>query len=445
MNRLLVATTLTATATALAVSAAVSRGAPSAPANPTYAEHVAPILFAHCTPCHRPGEVAPFSLTSYDEAKKHADLIALITEKGTMPPWKAVAGYGEFHDENRLSKTQLETLKNWAATGAPRGNAVKEPAAPKFDSEWTLGKPDVVISPPRQYTIAAEGKDDYRNFVIKTDFKEPRYVTAMDVRPGNKKVVHHVIAFLDETDRAAKLEEGNKDGKPGYSTFGGIGVAPSGALGGWAPGLRARESAPGTAFVLKPGTSIVLQIHYHKTGKVETDLTQVGLYFAKETPKSEMNLAWLANPMFRIPAGAKAHKVEGKLRIPVDVTLYGAMPHMHLLGRSMKAWAELPDGKTQPLIWVDDWDFNWQLTYAFKSPIKLPKGSLIRYESVYDNSADNPYQPNDPPKAVTWGEETTDEMFLLIMAYTVDGHPITSARSYNSVIRPFGANFFDGR
>lgn len=390
------------------------------PAPVTYAESVAPILYKHCTPCHRSGEVAPFSLTSYDEAKKWAPMIAWAAETRRMPPWKAVSGYNSFHDENRLSDDQIRALKAWAAAGAPRGDLKLEPAPPKFSEGWLLGKPDLILKAAKPFKLDAEGRDVYRNFVFKTDFKETKWVRAIDVRPGNRKVVHHVIAFLDEQGRSVALEQKQNDGQPGYTTFGGVGFAPSGSLGGWAPGLQPRFSPDGTAFELKPGTNIVLQVHYHKSGKPEEDQTELAVYFAQEPPRRALRLAWIANPLFRIPPGEKDHLVTTRFPVPADFTAYAAMPHMHLLGKEMKAWVEKPDGSTVPLVWVKDWEFNWQFIYSFKEPLKIPRGSTIRVEARYDNSADNPNNPNNPPKPVTWGEQTTDEMMLLIVPFTVD-------------------------
>jgi hypothetical protein len=389
-------------------------------AAPTFAEDVAPIVYSKCAPCHRAGEVAPFSLTSYQDARKRASMIAKVVEKRQMPPWRAVHGYNEFLDENRLSDAEIAKLKAWAEADAPRGPVESEPQPPKFPSGWSLGEPDLIISAPKPYELAAEGEDVYRNFVVRTNFKNTRWVRAIDVRPGNPKVVHHVIAFLDNRDRAAKLEEKTKDGQPGYSSSGGgVGFIPDGSFGGWAPGVRPRRTPPEIAFELKPGATVVLQVHYHKSGKTENDLTKVALYFAREEPAKTMELAWIANPFFRLPAGASNHKVTFAWPIPRDVTAYAAMPHMHLLGKSMKAWVEAPDGSIKPIVYIDKWDFNWQLTYAFKSPMKIAKGSKVCVEAYYDNSAENPFNPNSPPKDVLWGEQTTDEMFLLIVAYTL--------------------------
>ncbi|HRK22380.1 MAG TPA: redoxin domain-containing protein [Fimbriimonadaceae bacterium] len=405
--------------------------APPKEGEATYAEHVAQIFNDHCVTCHRPGEVAPFSMTDYANAKKWAPMIEQAATARRMPPWKAVHGFGEFKDENRLTEVEIETIRRWVKAGAPRGNSEKEPVPPVFNPGWRLGEPDLVLQPASEFKLEAEGDDVYRHFVLKTDFKETRYVKALDVKPGNKQVVHHVIAFIDE--RGVSHAKDGQGGQPGYNTNGGgPGFIPNGSFGGWAPGVQVASTPSGTAFELKPGATIVLQVHYHKSGKPETDLTKIGLYFAKEKIERTMEIAWMANPMFRIPAGAEAHPVRLNYPIPADVTLYSVMPHMHLLGRQMKATAVFPDGTERPLIFVDDWDFNWQLVYALKEPMKLPKGSRVKIEAVYDNSTKNPYNPHNPPKAITWGEQTTDEMFLLVVAYTLD-NPSTS--------RAFGGGF----
>lgn len=392
------------------------------PRKVTYAEDVAPILNARCVNCHRPGEVAPFSLIGYDNAKKWSGMVATTADKGVMPPWKAVHGYGEFKDENRLTPEERETLKLWSTAGAPRGNKRKEPPAPTFSNTgWSLGQPDLILQPAKPFKLGAEGPDLYRNFVFHNDSKESMWVNGIDFQPGNKKIVHHVITFLDSNHGGRKLEESRQDGQEGYtSSGGGTGFLPTGSLGGWAPGVTARHTPAGTAFLVPAGTYFVLQVHYHRSGKEESDQTKVGLYLQKEAPEKRIDLNWVFNFNVDIPAGEKEYKLKRVFTFPADVTMYGVMPHMHLLGRSMKSWLEFPDGTVKPLVFVDDWDFNWQLSYQFKDPIKVPKGTKQVIEAVYDNSADNPHQPNNPPKRVTWGEATTDEMFLMISAYTVD-------------------------
>lgn len=404
---------------------AASPTALAVPENPTYAEHIAPMLNDHCVECHRPGEVAPFSLVGYQEASKRAPMLAFITGARRMPPWKPVHGFGEFLDENRLTDVEIATLKKWAEAGAPRGDASKEPKPPTFSSQWSLGDPDLILTTQRPFKLHSEGPDVYRNFVLKTSFKETRWVQAMDVRPGNTAIVHHVIAFVDAKGRSHELEKRTTDGQEGYTTFGGPGFNPDSSFGGWAPGLRAKRTPARTGFRLEPGATVVMQVHYHPNGKPEADQTRLALYFAKEPVRQEMRLAWMANPLFSIPAGAKAHEVKLDYPIPADVTVHAVMPHMHLLGRTMKAEAVLPDRSVKPIVFIDDWDFNWQMNYTLKEPLKLPRGSRVRVVGTYDNSADNPNNPNDPPKPITWGEETTDEMFLFIAAYTVDSEDLS--------------------
>lgn len=393
-----------------------------APAKPTYAKDVAPILNRACVSCHRPGEVAPFSLADYDNAKKWGAMAAAVTKTRQMPPWKAAPGYGEFQHENRLSDVEIATLTNWAATGAARGDKkLERPVSPVSPDGWTLGKPDLVLSPKDGYKLDAEGEDVYRNFVIDNPSSEPLWVKAIDVHPGNKKVVHHVIVFVDGLRKGKAVAAANHDGQEGYtSSGGGVGFLPTGALGGWAPGVRPYETPEGTAFRVPAKADLVVQVHYHKSGKPEADKTQVGLYLTKEPVEKEMRLAWLLDPSLSIPAGQKDFPHRREFPMRDDITLHGVMPHMHLLGHTMRARVVAPDGTERPLIYVPDWDFNWQLFYAFKQPMKIEKGSKIVVEATYDNSTGNPHNPSNPPKPVSWGEETTDEMFLLLGAYTVD-------------------------
>ena len=388
------------------------------PKNVTYAEHVAPILNSHCTSCHHDGAVAPFSLVGFDASKKQGANIAAATEGKRMPPWKAVHGYGDFKDENRLSESEQAILNKWAATGEKRGDAKKEPKAQVFNSDWDLGKPDIIVSSSKPFKLAAEGDDVYRNFVFDLKNTGPIYVTAMDVKPGNRKVVHHIIGYLDAGGRSVKLAAKNTDGQEGYtSTGGGIGTVPSGSLGGWAPGVTVNRTLPGTAYVIRPGTKLVMQVHYHKDGKEELDQTKLGLYTTKVKPEKEVDIFWCADPIFKIQPGESNHKVAWKETIPGDATIFSVMPHMHYLGKSMKAKIIKTDGSEIPLVFVDKWDFNWQLIYALKEPLQVKKGWRVEVEAYYDNSDANPYKTG---RTVTWGEQTTDEMALLVIGYVSD-------------------------
>jgi hypothetical protein len=396
---------------------------PLAKGTVTFNKDIAPIMFENCTSCHRPGEVAPFSLLTYADAKKRAKQIAIVTEKRIMPPWKAESEHDEFINARRLTARQIGLVKQWAADGAPEGNAKDLPPAPKYTAGWQLGEPDAVLQADEQYSLAADGADVYRCFVIPTDYAEDRYIAAIEVRPENRAVVHHVIAFLDTTGRARKLDAAAPG--PGYTSFGGVGFAPSGTLGGWAPGNLPQRTPPGTGTLLPKGADIVLQVHYHPSGKPEADRTKIGLYFSKGPIDKRVRVFGIMNPALRIPAGEKNYEVRASHTLSKDATILAVLPHMHLLGKDMTVSAKLPDGSEKRLVRVVDWDFDWQTTYAFREPVKLPAGSSIDVVSHYDNSSDNPRNPNDPPRVVTWGEQTTDEMCFAFIPYIEDAEHLT--------------------
>lgn len=408
--------------TALLLLPAVAVGVALVPEKkaPDYARDVAPMIRRACVECHRPGEVAPFSLATHKDLKKWGPNALSAAQDRRMPPFLARPGYGEFEGDHRLSSAEQSILGAWLAAGAPRGRGAEPPLPPKRP-EWSLGKPDMVVQADRPYHLAAEGTDVYRNFVLKNPATEDVWVTAMEAKPGNKPVVHHVIAFLDNRGMGSKLAAKANDGEPGYSTEGGgVGFLPGGSIGGWAPGTNPVLARPGTGFLLKKGQDVVLQVHYSRSGKPETDLTRIAIYTSKVPVKKPLDLLWMTGWPLDIPAGKADYLVTAKEKIPMAITVYAALPHMHLLGRKMRAWFELPDGTVKPFIAIDDWNFGWQLNYVLKEPLKIPAGSTLRMEARYDNSAANPRNPNDPPKRVTYGEATKDEMCLLVATYSVD-------------------------
>lgn len=409
-------------AMAIGLATPGARAANSA-ATPTFNKDIAPIVFKQCSSCHRPGEVAPFSLLTYRDFQKRAPMIASVTASRRMPPWKAES-HGEFIDERRLSAEELDLIKRWADSGAPEGNAADLPPAPKFTDGWQLGPPDAVFEPSEGYTLGAEGKDVYRCFVIPTNFSEDRYFSAVEVRPGNRGIVHHVLGFLDTSGAAKKLDAA--DTGPGYSTFGGVGFLPSGGIGGWAPGNTPRRLPEGVGNLLPKGADIVLQVHYHKSGKQETDQTKIGVYFSKGPVEKRVRLVPVLYRALRIPPGDANYTVQAAFPIPVNMTALGVTPHMHLLGKEMTVTATLPGGDEKRLVRVPDWDFNWQTSYWFKEPVKLAAGSRISLTARYDNSEKNPANPSHPPKMVTWGEETTDEMCIAFVHLTADGEKLTA-------------------
>ena len=290
------------------------------------------------------------------------------------------------------------------------------PEPPKFVDGWQLGTPDLVVKMPQPFKIPADGPDIYRCFVIPIPTDHDRMVSAVEFRPGNRKVVHHAIMFLDANGEARKKDK--LDGQPGFESFGGPGVTPTGGLGGWAPGAMPRFMPPGVVKYLKKQSDLVLQVHYHPDGKPETDQSTVGIYFSKVPWKKIVTGIAVMQTGLQLPAGEAHCEVKAETEaLPVDVWVVGVSPHMHNLGREMKVTATRPDREDPiPLVWIKDWDFNWQGQYLLKKPIRLPKGSKIFVEAVYDNSADNPKNPNDPPKEVHWGEQTSDEMCLCSVA-----------------------------
>ncbi len=387
----------------------------------TYAQDVAPILNQNCVVCHRTGEVAPFSLETYQQARTWASQIKDYTTRRIMPPWKAVPGYGEFHDTRYLNEKQIATLARWAGSGAKKGDPKDMPPSPRFPDPagWTLGSPDMVMQPARDYHLEAEGRDVYRNFVLPVDFKEDRLVSAVEFKPGNRSIVHHIVMYMDLKGDSVKLD--GKEKEPGY-TVPGIGIGVVNAQWGdvWVPGNSPRPLPKGMAIRIPAGCKLVMQVHYHKTGKPEVDRSQMALYFAKEKVEKVIRTTMMGDMLFRITPGVSRYPVKSTLVAPVDMTLWSIFPHMHMLGKEMKIIATLPDGKVMPLIYIDDWDFNWQATYFYKEPMKLPRGTKIELSAYYDNSESNPHQTAHPPRLVTFGEQTTDEMCFCFFGLTFD-------------------------
>lgn len=379
----------------------------------TFNRDIAPILFNNCVTCHRPGEVAPFSLETYREARHHAKDIADLTLSRTMPPWKPELGFGDFRDVRRLTDAQIDLIQRWVKAGRPEGDAADLPPLPKFPAGWTLGQPDLIVKMPKAYTLRADGSDDYRCFVIPLHLKQNTYVTAVDFRPDNPRIVHHALFFLDTMGRGRDLEDESSDGLPGYYSAGGPGFLPSGGLGGWAPGVTPRFMPEGVGRLVRRGSDLVVQIHFHPSGKIEHEQATFGLYFAKTPPQKLLIGSDHSTRRIDIAPGDSHYVIDSKFTVPVNVELAGVFPHAHLLCRQIKVTATLPDGKTLPLIWIKDWDWNWQGGYFYRKPIQIPRGTEIRQQFIYDNSTGNIHNPNTPPKRVRYGEQTGDEMSLV--------------------------------
>jgi mono/diheme cytochrome c family protein len=397
------------TIAALALCLVPAAAAPAQAAAPTFTKDVAPIVWNHCASCHHAGEVAPFTLTSYNDVKKRAKQIVKITRDRVMPPWKPEPGYGEFHGDRRLSDEQIRTIEAWAAAGAPEGDAGDLPPLPKFADGWLLGEPDVIVKLPQPYALRADGPDVFRCFVMPIDVPAGKFVRAVDFRPGNRKVTHHALTFLDTSGAARRLDD--RDPEPGYAAMGGVGFLPSGGLGGWAPGAPPHQFPPDAAKRIAPNTDVVVQVHFHPSGKAEHEQFQLGVYLTDRAPTRALVTVPIGlRSSIDIPPGVKDYKWADSFTTPVPVEVPGLTPHAHYICRDMKVWATPPGGEKQWLLWIKDWDFDWQGQYRYKQPQKFPAGTKFEMEYTYDNSADNPRNPSNPPQRVRRGEQTTDEM-----------------------------------
>jgi len=373
----------------------------------TFNRDVAPILFQHCAPCHRPGQSAPFSLLSYADALKHASEISEVTQKRYMPPWLPEPGYGEFRHERRLTAGQIGTIQKWFADGAPEGDPADRPGLPKFPEGWQLGEPDLVVQMPQPYTLSAEGRDIYRNFVIPAPVSETRFVRAFEFHPNNKSV-HHVRILLDATRQSRRLDE--QDPEPGFAGMRPPAQFPPGHMLTWVLGKVPGSEPEGLPWLLEGDTDLVLQIHMQRTGKPELIQPAIGLYFTNKPPARAALVVGLLSELIDIAPGENNYVVERTFKLPVDVQVLGVLPHLHYLGKEAQGFARLPDGTQKWLISIRHWDFNWQGEYRYTQPVFLPKGSLLTMRYTYDNSDANVRNPNHPPRRVVFGPQSTDEM-----------------------------------
>jgi mono/diheme cytochrome c family protein len=385
---------------------------------PTFTEDIAPLVFAHCTRCHRPNEAGPFPLQTYRDVQKRAANLLAVMEDRLMPPWHPKAGYGRFRNEQRLSDQQIATFRAWVEAGRPEGPAAKLPPLPDFPAGWQLGEPDLVVKTSAPFPVPAGGRDIYRNFSLQLDLPEDKWLTAIEVRPGDREVLHHVLLFVDQ-DRAGRRAEG-RDGKPGYR---GRRNRRAPMVAGWAVGGQPEHLPQGLAIRIPKGSDLTLQSHLHPSGKATEEQTTIGLYFAEEPP--ERSLVSVQLPAFfgflagiDIPANDADWVLKDRFELPCDVDAVTVGGHAHMLCSSMKMHAVLPDGREVPLLHIEDWDFDWQSRYTFAEQVRLPKGAVVHSELHYDNSAQNPDNPNLPPKRVRWGRETTDEMGSITLLVT---------------------------
>jgi tetratricopeptide (TPR) repeat protein len=384
-----------------------------APPAVTFNEQIAPIIYQNCSTCHRPGETGPFSLLSYSDVKKHAEQIADVTKRRYMPPWLPEAGYGDFAEERRLSDEQIAIIQEWVKQGELEGPTANAPQPPRFNSEWQLGPPDMVVKVAKPYQLYADGPEVFWNFVIPVPLKTPRWVKAIEVRPGASRVFHHANAIIDRSGSALRQEKTPGAGFPGMD----LTIEdedrfdPDSHFLSWKPGSLPVVEPDGMAWRADPGMNLVLNVHLRPSGKVETVSPSIGLYFTDEPQTKFPMLVQLEHDSaINIPAGDKDFVVTDEFRCPLDLKVLAIYPHAHYLGKLLQGYATLPDGTKKWLVRIPDWDLNWQGVYRLKTPLELPKDTVIKMEYHYDNSATNVRNPNNPPQRVIEGNQATNEM-----------------------------------
>ncbi len=392
--------------------AAASTG--SVPA-PVFTRDIAPILQRHCQTCHRPGEAGPFSLLTYDQARPWAAAIreAVLTKK--MPPWFADPHFGTFANANSLTPAEIQTISAWADAKAPKGDAKDMPPPIEWVEGWAIGKPDLILELPKPYDIPANGVVDYQHVIVPTGFSEDRWIQAAEIRPTDRAVVHHLIAFVREPKsnwfRNQKpgdffiAPQVKTDEQPDTSAL------PSDFLVGYAPGQPAEILGPGQAKLIKAGSDIIFQVHYTPNGKATQDRTRLGIIFAKQPPKERVLTLSATNGTFKIPPGDPDYRVDASFEVGSPVMLSGLHPHMHGRGKDFLYRLVYPTGETQTILDVPRFDWHWQNWYTLRDPILLPKGTKIECTAHFDNSPNNPYNA-DPTRQVGWGEQSWDEMMV---------------------------------
>jgi hypothetical protein len=434
MRKALIGGLASATVIVLSVVATTGAGqAPSSPAQgtPTFSRDVAPILYANCVVCHRPGDIAPMSLVTFNDVRPWARAIEKAVSDGIMPPWHADAAPGTFENERRLTAAEKDTIRQWVAAGAPQGDPAAIPSAPAFADGWRIGQPDAVLEMQEDYAVPARGKIEYEYFYIPTNFTDTKWLRAIEVRPGNRSLVHHVLVYYlapaegpAQTPAIRLVPEHNRP--PQRQDERGIALSPQRRMPGqqsrllatYAPGPDPQVFRSGTAVRLAPGGTIQLQMHYTATGTPGSDRTKVAMVFAKEPPEHEVRPAQFLNGQFTIPAGAPDHRVDTHVDFVQDAVVWGIFPHTHVRGKRWNYTLELPDGTKRTLLSVPKYDFNWQTYYMFKEPLQVPKGARIVSSAWYDNSPANRSNP-DPKVDVRWGDQTWEEMQYTGLLYSV--------------------------
>jgi tetratricopeptide (TPR) repeat protein/mono/diheme cytochrome c family protein len=406
------------------------------PDNPTFGRDIAPIVFRNCVTCHHPGANGAFSLLTYEDVRPRARQIALATASRYMPPWKPEPGYGDdLLGRRGLTDVEIATIQRWVASGARQGDLADLPRPPEWTDGWRLGVPDLVIRMPEPFEVPPNGPDVFRIFVFPIPTNVMRYVKAIEFMPGTR-AVHHANMRLDETRRSRELDE--KDPAPGYDgLLAPTAHYPEGYFFGWTPGQLPPASAD-VAWRLNPGTDMVLQLHLRPTGMPERVQASIGLYFAPGPPRLIPAMLRLGKQYIDIAPGETDYAITDSYTLPVDVDVHGVQPHAHYRAKEIKGFATLPDGTTKWLIYIRNWDFDWQDQYRYVRPFPLPKGTTLTMRYVYDNSAANRRNPQLPPKRVHWGQNSTDEMgdlWIQVVPRSASDHEILTREFRQKVFR----------
>ncbi len=400
----------------LGLAASIS---PLAAQTVNFSEHISPIIYNNCTKCHRPGEIGPFPLTNYNEAATRAQMIKYVTGIHYMPPWMPDRSYSKLLDERFLTDEQIQLIAQWVDAGAPQGDPNLEAPLPSFPTGSQLGTPDLVLSMSQSYTIKGNNVDEYRIFVLPTGLTQDQDIAAVEFRPGNRKIVHHALIAI-EVNGQGRLQD-QQDAAYGYPSYGGFGVAIQGQLPGYAPGTVPRFFPASIGQKIPKNADLLLQIHYAPRPVAESDSSSLNIFFAQKPIARYLQVRImlpfdLVNGPFIIPAG-EVKQFHGIVNVPFDVSLLSFWPHCHLLGKAWELYTVDAQGQRTNLIKINNWDFNWQGGYSQEHLIKIPAGAQVHAFATYDNTVNNPRNPNHPPKQVTWGEKTTDEMYYFPLAF----------------------------
>ncbi len=388
-----------------------------------FSEHIAPIIYENCTSCHRPGEIAPFSLTNYEQVAAWGATIQFVTEIQYMPPWKPDRTYSKFVGEKGLTEEEIQLISDWVDAGTPQGDPALEPPLPSFPSGSQLGTPDLVLEMTEDYFIEGNNQDDYRVFVLPTGLTEDKEIAAIEFRPGNTRAVHHALIAYETNGEAAAMDALSPE--YGYESFGDFGVPIQGTFTGYTPGIQSLFFPVGIGKTLPAGADLMIQVHYAPLATNETDRSSLNIFFKDEDdPISREIQNMPITPLdldggffsFSIPPD-EVKTFHGTREIMEDISFISVYPHSHYLGKNWELFAVSPQSDTINIIRINDWDFNWQGSYTFERMKKIPAGSILHINATYDNTLNNPFNPNNPPQTVAWGEGTTDEMYLVGTSY----------------------------